>query len=144
MVTLQLSNDQVATHVLGALKNPDIEANVLTLRNMEAHYAFELVHDLELEFSTCCKIAELVMPFTMWQLIGQRLDQSPYQFNEHIERQSAVRNGIGWSRAEEGYKRVALSYLFEHRCTPSYAKARPSQTPLGQRKKELPGGGFFL
>ena len=95
VVTLQLSNDQVATHVLGAVKNPDIEDNVLTLRNMEAHYAFELVHDLELEFSTCCKIAELVMPFTMWQLIGEGLVQSPEQFDNIIERQSAVRNGIG-------------------------------------------------
>ncbi|MBS1553861.1 MAG: hypothetical protein JSU09_02950 [Bacteroidetes bacterium] len=95
MVTFQLSNDQVATHVLGAVKNPDVEDNVLTLRSVEAHFAFELLNDLDLEFSACCKIAELVMPFTMWQLIGQRLDQSPYQFDEHIERQSAVRNGIG-------------------------------------------------
>lgn len=95
VVTLQLANDQVAKHVLGAVQNPEMEDNLLTMRNMEAHYAFELVHDMELDFSTCCKIAELVMPFTMWQLIGTSLDQSPYQFDNNIERQSAVRNGIG-------------------------------------------------
>jgi hypothetical protein len=93
-VTLQLANGSAAKHMLSAVKNPYIEDNVLTLRNMEAHYAFELVDGLDLEFSACCKIAELVMPFTIWQLIGQ-MDQSPYQFDEHIERQSAVINGIG-------------------------------------------------